>query len=97
VYHFYRRLIELRHTEPAVVHGDFRMLLPEHELLYAYTRRLGTTELLVIGNFSADVVAAEIDDAEAWASAELVLTNAAPDGLTLGPWQVVVYRRTAPA
>ena len=27
VFHHYRRLIELRHAEPAVVHGDFTMLL----------------------------------------------------------------------
>jgi oligo-1,6-glucosidase len=100
VHHFYRRLIELRHTEPVVVDGDFTMLLPHHEQLYAYTRRLDRTELLVIGNFSADTVKADIDDAAAWASAELLLTNTpaqslpAPSGdLTLGPWEVVVYRR----
>jgi oligo-1,6-glucosidase len=96
VYHYYRALIDLRHTEPAVVEGDFTMLLPHDERLYAFTRRLGATELLVIGNFSADPVAAELADAAAWASAELVLTNTPPpaDGLTLHPWQAVVYRRT---
>jgi oligo-1,6-glucosidase len=97
VYHYYRRLIELRHTEPAVVDGDFTMLLAHDERLYAFTRRLGATELLVIGNFSASPAKAEIDDAAAWSSAELLLTNTAappaPD-LTLGPWQAVVYRRT---
>jgi oligo-1,6-glucosidase len=96
VYHYYRRLIELRHTEPAVVDGDFTMLLPHHEQLYAFTRRLGTTELLVIGNFSGAAAKADIEDAAAWASAELVLTNVAtpPQDLALGPWQAVVYRRT---
>jgi oligo-1,6-glucosidase len=95
VYHYYRKLIELRHTEPAVVEGDFTMLLPHDEQLYAYTRRLGSTELLVIGNFSGSPAKADIDDASAWASAELVLTNTTPaTDLTLGPWQAVVYRRT---
>ena len=96
VYHHYRKLAELRHNEPAVVDGDFTMLLPHDERLYAFTRRLEQTELLVIGNFSADTVRAEIDDAAAWTAAELVLTNtAAPAAdLTLGPWQAVVYRRT---
>ena len=41
VFHHYRRLIELRHTEPAVAHGDFTMLLPDDEQVYAFTRRLG--------------------------------------------------------
>jgi oligo-1,6-glucosidase len=95
VYHHYRRLIELRHAEPAVVDGDFTMLLPHDERLYAFTRTLGDTSLLVIGNFSADTVKAELDDAAAWSAAELLLTNtAAPvDDLTLGPWQAIVYRR----
>jgi oligo-1,6-glucosidase len=96
VFHHYRKLIELRHAEPAVVEGDFTMLLPNDERLYAFTRRLDRTELLVIGNFSAETVRAEIDDAAAWAAAELVLTNTATPAhdLTLGPWEVVVYRRT---
>ena len=52
VFHHYRRLIELRHAEPAVAHGDFTMLLPDDERVYAFTRRLGGIELLVLGNFS---------------------------------------------
>jgi oligo-1,6-glucosidase len=96
VFHYYRRLIELRHSEPAVADGDFTMLLPNDERFYAFTRRLGDTELLVIGNFSGETARAEIEDAGAWASAELLLTNVdpAPADLTLGPWQAVVYRRT---
>jgi oligo-1,6-glucosidase len=98
VYHFYRQLIELRHEEPAVVYGDFTMLLPHDERLYAFTRTHGGTSLLVIGNFSGDTVPAEIDDAEAWAAAELLLTNAAAPsgGLVLERWQAVVYRRVSP-
>ena len=94
VFHHYRKLIRLRHDEPAVVDGDFTMLLPNDERLYAYTRRLGGTELLVIGNFTGETVRAGLEDAIAWEDAELVLTNVAePAGLTLAPWQAVVYRR----
>ena len=52
VFHHYRRLIELRHAEPVVAHGDFTMLLADHEQVYAFIRRHGATELLVLGNFS---------------------------------------------
>ena len=54
VFHHYRRLIELRHTEPVVAHGDFTMLLPDDERVYAFTRRLGDDELLVVANFSGE-------------------------------------------
>ncbi len=52
VFHHYRRLIELRHREPVVAHGDFTMLLPDHEFVYAFTRRLDAVELLVLCNVS---------------------------------------------
>ena len=40
VFHFYRRLIALRHDVPVVALGDFHLLLPEHEAVYAFTRAL---------------------------------------------------------
>ncbi|GGM98406.1 oligo-1,6-glucosidase [Actinoplanes campanulatus] len=93
VFHYYRRLIQLRKTEPAVADGDFTMLLPHDERVYAFTRRLGSTELLVIGNFSGVEAHAAIDG---WDGAELLLTNLEPPagGLRLAPWQAVVYRRS---
>ncbi len=56
VYHHYRRLIALRHGEPAVVHGDFTMLLPDDERVYAFTRRYGGTVLLVVANLSSEAL-----------------------------------------
>ena len=79
------------------MNGDFRMLLEDDEQVYAFTRRLGDTELLVVANFSGEPAAADVPDAERWAGAELVITNGdpAPAGLGLGPWEARVYRATA--
>ena len=41
VYSFYRKVIALRHAEPVVSHGDFTMLLPRDEHVYAFTRASG--------------------------------------------------------
>jgi oligo-1,6-glucosidase len=92
VFHFYRRLIELRHTEPAVALGDFTMLLPDDEAVYAFVRRLAGTELLVLGNFTGHPQALALD---AWADAELVLGNYPAAGLDvpLRAWESRVYRR----
>lgn len=53
VLHHYRRLIALRHDEPAVAHGDFSRLLADHEQVYAFVRRHGDTELLVLANLES--------------------------------------------
>ena len=98
VFHHYRRLIELRHTDPVVVHGDFTMLLPDDEQVYAFLRRLGDVELLVVANISTDEVTADVPDADAWARSVLVLGNYPVSKLlvrdiVLRPWESRVYRR----
>jgi oligo-1,6-glucosidase len=97
----YRAVIALRHAEPAVVHGDFTMLLPDDPVVYAFTRRLDDVELLVLANFSADSVLAEVPDAAGWDAAELVLGNlptppAATATAALRPWEARILRRRHP-
>jgi oligo-1,6-glucosidase len=92
VFHHYRRLIELRHTEPVVALGDFTMLLPEDERVYAFTRRLDDVELLVLGNFSGDPATPAIDG---WDDAEVLIGDGA--GVALGPWEGRMLRRTSTA
>jgi oligo-1,6-glucosidase len=87
VFHHYRRLIELRHSEPVVAHGDFTMLLPEDEQVYAFTRRLDDTELLVLGNFSGEPVVARVPAAERWEAAELLVGEVGDGPLALRPWE----------
>ncbi|MFI6674891.1 alpha-glucosidase [Kribbella sp. NPDC050470] len=91
VFHHYRRLIELRHTEPVVAHGTFTMLLPDHQVVYAFSRRLGDVELVVLGNFSSEPVRLD----ELGLTGDVVLSNVAdPTPLLLQPWEGTVYRRT---
>ena len=103
VFHHYRRLVDLRHSEPAVALGDFTMLLPEHEQVYAFLRRLGEVELLVLANLSGSAVALDVrqavPDGEAWADAPVLLTNVPGGGGSaqeLLPWEARVHRRAVP-
>ncbi len=93
----YQRLIGLRHTEPTVAHGDFHLLLADHEQVYAFTRRHGNTELLV-GNFCGGSVTVAVPDAAGWLGADLLLANVAAPAvlqsrLMLQPWEARVHRR----
>jgi oligo-1,6-glucosidase len=90
----YKRLIALRHAEPAVALGDFTMLLPEDRQVYAFTRRLGSTELLVLCNVSGAPAEVSLDDPVPWATAVLLLgTHGTPGTGALQPWESRVLRR----
>jgi oligo-1,6-glucosidase len=94
VFHHYRHLISLRHTEPVVAHGTFTMVLPDHPTVYAFTRRLGNSELLVLGNFSADPVALDHTELAEWRAADVLVTNVPkPTPVALQPWEGTAYRR----
>ena len=49
---FYKTLIELRRAHPVIIYGAYDLLLAEHEEIYAFTRTLEGTRLLVILNVS---------------------------------------------
>ncbi len=103
VFAHYRALIALRRTDPVVAHGDFTMLLGDNPQVYAFTRELDGTALLVLGNFSSGSVRAPVPDERGWAGAEWVLGNypepAASTSIELRPWESRIYRRrpVAPA
>ena len=52
IYNYYQKLIELRHENELIVYGDFELLLPDSEEIFAYRRTLGEEELLVLCNFT---------------------------------------------
>ena len=93
----FHRLIAFRHDEPVVGHGDFTMLLPDHETVYAFSRQLDSTALLVLANFSSRPVTVDLPDGGTWAGAELVLgnygtTEPLANPVTLRPWEARVHR-----
>jgi oligo-1,6-glucosidase len=97
VFSHYRRLIALRHDEPTVAHGSFRMLLPDDEQVYAFVRELDHTRLLVVANLSdASGVVADLSSAGDWASAEVLVASV--PGSTPSPadplaaWESRVFR-----
>ena len=94
----YRKLIALRHDLPVVAYGDFTMLLPQDPQIYAFTRRLEDIELLVLANFSHEIVEADLLNADDWAASEVLLTNYSrtdsEELLRLRPWEARVFRRT---
>jgi oligo-1,6-glucosidase len=100
VFEHYRKLIDLRHTDPVVTDGDFELLLPDHPAIWAFLRRGPEGELLVAASFAGDVTAAALPLEPGWADAAVVLTNLPgsgplqpPPDLKLRPWESIIWRR----
>ena len=94
VFHHYRRLIELRHEWPVVREGEFRLLLPDHEQIFAYLRLGGTDELLVVANLSSQEAEGELPEPGTWD--EVLLSNFLDPhrpGQAFRPWEATVFRR----
>jgi oligo-1,6-glucosidase len=93
----YRRLIALRHAEPAVTDGGYRLLLPDDPAIWAFVRDGDDAELLVVANLSDHEVDVDLPVAPSWASAEVVVATMAshppPPVFALGPWDSILYRR----
>ncbi len=90
VFHYYKRLIALRHKMEVVVYGSFEMLLKENEQIFAYKRELDGQTLYVFCNFTDQIVQCE----EIPEKGEVVIGNYA-DGYSkeLRPYEAVVYNK----
>jgi len=101
VFSHYRRLIALRHAEPVIAHGSFRMLLADDPRVYAFVREHDGQRLLVVANLSdrADVVAdlAELGPPASYDGAKLLLGSlpshpAASPTDPLAAWESRIHR-----
>jgi oligo-1,6-glucosidase len=96
VFEFYRALIRLRHDDPVIAGGDFRMLGTEHPTIVAFQRTLGDEALLVLANFAntGAQVASALDLTD-WRAARVIGANypEAAIEVPLRPWEVRIFRR----
>ena len=61
VFSFYRQLIHLRKNHPVFRDGTFRLLLSDHEDIFAYTRTTTGAQLLVVCNFHGQEIDNPLD------------------------------------
>ena len=75
VFHYYQKLIQLRHQYDIIVYGTYDEFYPEHEHIYVYTRTLGNQKLFVALNFSKDEQDLKIPDGLDLSGAKLLISN----------------------
>lgn len=98
IFYYYQKLIGLRHEEAILTEGSYRLLLPEHEQLFAYEREWQGERWLVVANLTEqEVLTGEL--AEYWyPSWETVISNypeVTPEGLR--PYEAFIIKTTGNA
>jgi oligo-1,6-glucosidase len=96
IWHYYQTLIALRHHEDVFVYGEYELLLPNDEQIYAYMRTLDTEQVLVVLNWSDEPTRFEPHNSEL-SNAEPLIGNydiSPPDPLQaeFRPYEAVIYR-----
>ena len=90
VFHYYQKLIRLRKENEIIVYGNYELLLPEDENIFAYTRTLDNQKLLVVCNFSKSE---QKFDFSGYENARVLISNynrdAGKDGI-LKPYEAIV-------
>jgi len=86
---YVRRLVRLRRERRVLVYGEYRLIRPEDEKVYAYERWDGTERVLVMLNFGGSERMFPAEGGEVWISnyPEVERVN---EGVRLRPWQAVV-------
>lgn len=93
VLNHFRAMTELRKQNPILVYGSYELLMPEHPTVYAYTRTMDDTRLLVLLNFSKESSTVSLD--EGWAASPILINNyndldIIDNSLKLKPFQAVI-------
>jgi len=58
----FRKMTKIRKENPVLVYGKYELLQKEHDKIYAYTRELGETKMLVLLNFSKEKVSVNLPE-----------------------------------
>lgn len=90
VFRYYQKLIRLRKEHEIFVKGDFTLLLPENESIFAYVREYQGQKLLVAANFTDQEVSFEIS--EQWKEAKTLIHNYKEEasGRKLRPYEAFI-------
>jgi oligo-1,6-glucosidase len=77
VLNHFRKLTTLRNDNLTLIYGDYQLLLPDHEQIYAYTRTLEDNRMLVLLNFSDQMAEATLPDS--FRTGKILLNNYSSD------------------
>ncbi|PSP84806.1 glucohydrolase [Halobacteriales archaeon QS_1_68_17] len=80
VWHYYRELITLRDREPVLIYGDYELVSPDHDTVFAYRRTLDDRRALVALNVAPETATFRPPGDAPTDDADLLIGNYPADG-----------------
>ncbi|NRB53320.1 MAG: alpha-glucosidase [Saprospiraceae bacterium] len=91
IFYYYKDLLAFRKVNPTLIYGDFELIAPNSEQLFAYRRWDAQNEFLVFLNFSSETL--PIEALADWGSYQLVKSNYLEASIPMRPWECRIYQR----
>ena len=88
IFHYYKKLIQLRKTYDVFRSGAFTLLCPEDEKIFAYTRDTEEEHILVVCNFTDETLTYDVSS-NFWET-EMLINNYVEDSNKLRPYESVI-------
>lgn len=98
IFKFYQKLITLRKNEPLISDGHIKALLREDKHVFAYSRYLDDSELIVLTNFYDEPASLELPSQYLQCPGTVLLSNyqrtlkELPSSITLKPYEALVFK-----
>ena len=88
IFHYYKKLIQLRKTYDVFRRGAFTLLCPEDEKIFAYTRDTEEEHILVVCNFTDETLTYDVPS-NFWET-EMLINNYVEESPKLRPYESVI-------
>ena len=94
ILNFYKNLIEIRKNSKTLIYGEFKLLLEEHDEIFAYERNLNNEKYLIAGNLSNNQVNFNMKQL-GYKDFEIIVKNYEElEEDKLKPWECRMYKIT---
>ncbi|HHU20032.1 MAG TPA: alpha-glucosidase [Bacilli bacterium] len=95
IYHYYRKMIELRKSSETLIYGTYDLIAEDHEQIYAYTRTLNGERYAVIVNMFDEEASLDLSNDLSFAElkmANYLIEDELNANLILRPYEARVYQ-----
>ncbi len=92
---YFRKMVKVRKDNPVLIYGDYQIIQPEHEQIYAFKRTLDENQMVVLLNFSETEASINLADMDKNVKEHILINNyssVARSGteITLLPYQAII-------